>query len=251
MRVGFLIETVTHLSLAVTTSSIVALSTMVVFGAHEFVWGTISETVRQRAVPDEILGRVTGVYRVANVADWSSVRRSAGSSPPSTDRGPVLVRVLRFGADRPVRLAATRRHRPGRRRTGTRIGAAWPPGRTSRSFAAKASGSPAWPYSPPRKPPWPLGKGTTEVPEPLGAATAARAASSTVGLDTGRQHDRVDAARSASKSGSKCVLEACSDRATHRSASRRPSSASRTWRGPAAGALANSAVIGPRWLTAG
>ena len=67
MRVGFLIETVTHLSLAVTTSSIVALSTMVVFGAHEFVWGTISETVRQRAVPDEILGRVTGVYRVANV----------------------------------------------------------------------------------------------------------------------------------------------------------------------------------------
>ena len=67
MRAGFLIETATHLSLAVTTSSIVALGTMVVFGAHAFVWGTNSEVVRQRAVPDELLGRVTGVYRVANV----------------------------------------------------------------------------------------------------------------------------------------------------------------------------------------
>ena len=40
---------------------------MVVFGAHEFVWGTNTEVVRQRAVPDALLGRVTGVYRVANV----------------------------------------------------------------------------------------------------------------------------------------------------------------------------------------
>jgi MFS family permease len=65
MRVGLLIETATHLSLALTTSSVVALGTMVVFGAHAFVWGTTSEVVRQRAVPDELLGRVTGVYRVA------------------------------------------------------------------------------------------------------------------------------------------------------------------------------------------
>ena len=67
MRAGFLIETATHLSLAVTTSPVVALGTMVVFGAHEFVWGTSAEVVRQRAVPNELLGRVTGVYRVANV----------------------------------------------------------------------------------------------------------------------------------------------------------------------------------------
>jgi predicted MFS family arabinose efflux permease len=38
-----------------------------VFGAHAFVWGTISTVVRQRAVPDALLGRVTGVYRVAIV----------------------------------------------------------------------------------------------------------------------------------------------------------------------------------------
>jgi predicted MFS family arabinose efflux permease len=42
-------------------------ATLVVFGAHEFVWGTTSTVVRQRAVPDALLGRVTGVYRVALV----------------------------------------------------------------------------------------------------------------------------------------------------------------------------------------
>ena len=67
MRVGLLIETATHLSLAVTTSPVVALATLVVFGAHGFIWGTTSTVVRQRAVPDELLGRVTGVYRVAIV----------------------------------------------------------------------------------------------------------------------------------------------------------------------------------------
>jgi len=67
MRTGLIIETLTHLSLAITTSWAIALATLVVFGAHAFVWGTTSEVVRQRAVPDEVLGRVTGVYRVANI----------------------------------------------------------------------------------------------------------------------------------------------------------------------------------------
>jgi predicted MFS family arabinose efflux permease len=64
MRVGLLIETLTHLVLALTNAPIVAFATMVVFGAHAFVWGTTSTTVRQRAVPDALLGRVTGVYTV-------------------------------------------------------------------------------------------------------------------------------------------------------------------------------------------
>ena len=67
MRGGLLIETFTHLILALTTSAAVALVTMVVFGAHAFVWGTTSTVVRQRAVPDELLGRVTGVYTIAVV----------------------------------------------------------------------------------------------------------------------------------------------------------------------------------------
>jgi MFS family permease len=65
MRVGLVIETVTHLVLAITTSAAVALAMLVVFGAHAFVWGTTSTVVRQRSVPDEFLGRVGGVYRVA------------------------------------------------------------------------------------------------------------------------------------------------------------------------------------------
>jgi len=65
MRVGLIIETCTHLVLALTTSSVIALGMLVVFGAHEFVWGTTSTVVRQRAVPDALLGRVSGAYRVA------------------------------------------------------------------------------------------------------------------------------------------------------------------------------------------
>jgi MFS family permease len=65
MRVGLCIETATHLVLALTTSPVVALGMLVIFGAHAFVWGTTSTVVRQRAVPDAVLGRVTGVYRVA------------------------------------------------------------------------------------------------------------------------------------------------------------------------------------------
>ena len=67
MRVGLVIETFTHLILALTTSQQLVLATLVVFGAHAFIWGTTSTVVRQRAVPDELLGRVGGVYRVAIV----------------------------------------------------------------------------------------------------------------------------------------------------------------------------------------
>jgi MFS family permease len=65
MRVGLCIETVTHLVLATTTLPIVALLMLVVFGTHAFVWGTTATVVRQRAVPNELLGRVGGVYRLA------------------------------------------------------------------------------------------------------------------------------------------------------------------------------------------
>ena len=64
MRVGLVIETATHLTLALTQSPAVALLTMTVFGAHAFVWGTTSTAIRQRAVPDELMGRVGGIYRV-------------------------------------------------------------------------------------------------------------------------------------------------------------------------------------------
>jgi predicted MFS family arabinose efflux permease len=64
MRIGLIIETLTHLSLALTTRNPVALVIMFVFGAHAFVWGTTSTSIRQRAVPHELQGRVSSVYLI-------------------------------------------------------------------------------------------------------------------------------------------------------------------------------------------
>ena len=64
MRIGLVIETLTHLALALTTVAWVAMGVMVVFGAHAFVWGTTSRTVRMRAVPLDMQGRVGSVYSI-------------------------------------------------------------------------------------------------------------------------------------------------------------------------------------------
>ncbi len=61
MRIGLIIETLVHLALALTTTVWVAMLIFVVFGAHAFIWGTTSVTVRQRAVPAHFQGRVSGV----------------------------------------------------------------------------------------------------------------------------------------------------------------------------------------------
>jgi predicted MFS family arabinose efflux permease len=42
----------------------VASAIFFVFGAHAFVWGTTSITVRQRAVPSELQGRVNSVNTI-------------------------------------------------------------------------------------------------------------------------------------------------------------------------------------------
>ncbi len=64
MRIGLIIETFTHLGLAITTVPAAAMAIFLVFGAHAFVWGTTSVTVRQRAVPRELQGRVGSVNTV-------------------------------------------------------------------------------------------------------------------------------------------------------------------------------------------
>lgn len=64
MRVGLLFETFTMLALAITTHAWVALCIFFVFGAHAFIWGTTSLTIRQRAVPSELQGRVGSVNLV-------------------------------------------------------------------------------------------------------------------------------------------------------------------------------------------
>jgi predicted MFS family arabinose efflux permease len=67
MRTCLLLEVLTHLALALTTSGWVAALVMVGFGAYAFVWATVSQTVRQRVVPTEMQGRVGSVYMVALV----------------------------------------------------------------------------------------------------------------------------------------------------------------------------------------
>jgi MFS family permease len=61
MRVGLIIETLTHFGLALATTPWIALPIFFVFGAHAFVWNTTSVTVRQRSVPVEMQGRVGSV----------------------------------------------------------------------------------------------------------------------------------------------------------------------------------------------
>jgi MFS family permease len=62
MRGGLIIETLTHLALALTRWMWLALIVFTIFGAHAFIWGTTSTSVRQRAVPADFQGRVSSVY---------------------------------------------------------------------------------------------------------------------------------------------------------------------------------------------
>jgi MFS family permease len=61
MKVGLVVETLTHLALALTTSPYVAMPVFLVFGAHAFIWGTTAISIRQRAVPLDLQGRVGSV----------------------------------------------------------------------------------------------------------------------------------------------------------------------------------------------
>jgi MFS family permease len=89
MRVGLVVETLTHLGLALATTPVVAMPIFLVFGAHAFIWGTTSVTIRQRAVPTELQGRVNsvnslGVYggMVAGAALGGSIAKSWGVTAP-------------------------------------------------------------------------------------------------------------------------------------------------------------------------
>lgn len=64
MRIGLVFETFTMLALALTTTPWVAMVIFFAFGAHAFIWGTTSLTVRQRTVPTELQGRVGSVNLV-------------------------------------------------------------------------------------------------------------------------------------------------------------------------------------------
>ena len=64
MRTVLSLEVLMHLAFALTTTGWVALVIMFGFGFYAFIWGTISTTVRQRLVPQELQGRVASVNMV-------------------------------------------------------------------------------------------------------------------------------------------------------------------------------------------
>lgn len=65
MRTCLALEVLLHVGFAVTTHAWIAVLIMFGFGLYAFVWGTLSQAVRQRAVPLEYQGRVGSVYSVA------------------------------------------------------------------------------------------------------------------------------------------------------------------------------------------
>ncbi|WP_223839483.1 MFS transporter [Nocardiopsis deserti] len=67
LRWGLVVEAATYLALTLTSTGLVAGAVMVLFGVHTVVWGTAATTVRQRLTPDRLLGRVGGVYRLADL----------------------------------------------------------------------------------------------------------------------------------------------------------------------------------------
>jgi predicted MFS family arabinose efflux permease len=67
LRTGLVVETATHLVLALTRSPWVACPTLVVFGLHAVVWGAVTMSLRQRAVPERLLGRANSVYFLFSV----------------------------------------------------------------------------------------------------------------------------------------------------------------------------------------
>jgi predicted MFS family arabinose efflux permease len=66
MRAGLIVECLTHLILATTTTPWVGMTILFFFGAHNSVWGTTTTTIRQRAVPTDYQGRVSSLNQLGS-----------------------------------------------------------------------------------------------------------------------------------------------------------------------------------------
>ena len=68
MRAGLIVECITHLTLATTTTPWVGMAVLFFFGAHASIWGTTTTTIRQRAVPTDFQGRVSSINQLGSYA---------------------------------------------------------------------------------------------------------------------------------------------------------------------------------------
>ncbi|GAB3490752.1 MFS transporter [Amycolatopsis cihanbeyliensis] len=62
LRTGLIVETGTHVLLALAETPWLAVATLVLFGMHGAIWGVVATTWRQRVVPEHLRGRVNSVY---------------------------------------------------------------------------------------------------------------------------------------------------------------------------------------------
>ncbi|WP_329132070.1 MFS transporter [Streptomyces sp. NBC_01476] len=62
LRGGLVIETLTHVGLALSTTAWAASAVLVAFGVHSSVFAGVETTFRQRRIPDELRGRVQSVF---------------------------------------------------------------------------------------------------------------------------------------------------------------------------------------------
>ncbi|WP_198588533.1 MFS transporter [Geodermatophilus chilensis] len=113
MRVGLVIETLTHLALALTTTAWVGMVVMVVFGAHAFVWSTTSRDGADARRPARPAGprRQPLRDRPARRHPGRPVGRRPGRPGPGRHRA-VLVRLRRIRGHPRPHLAAARPHCP-------------------------------------------------------------------------------------------------------------------------------------------
>jgi hypothetical protein len=92
-----------HLVLASTTSARTAGAVLALFGFHAIVWGTVSASLRQELVPENLMGRINSVYLLFD----------AGSASIGALLGGLI--ASGFGLTAPFWLAASLRFLPATR----------------------------------------------------------------------------------------------------------------------------------------
>lgn len=95
LRAGLVLETLTHVALALVTEPWLAAVTLVIFGLHSSVWSVVSLSWRQRIVPEDLRGRANSVHMLFGVG---------GAALGSLAGGPI---VKAFGITAPFAAAAS------------------------------------------------------------------------------------------------------------------------------------------------
>jgi MFS family permease len=113
LRAGLIVEVITHTTLAITTTPLVAAAILIVFGTHTMVWGVIVVTLRQRVVPQNLLGRVGSVYSLLDLGGAAvgsllggGLARTWGLTTPFWTAAAVMA-LIAVAAWRPLRQAST------------------------------------------------------------------------------------------------------------------------------------------------